>query len=90
MAMPKDGGESQTVVPEAKPLMFSSRSIDDSHVYWTEQSDQATIRRIPKTGSGDSEIFWSADSRWVADIAVDACNVYWTAYNPTEILVRAQ
>ncbi len=90
MAMPKDGGESQTVVPKAKPLMFSSRSIDDSHVYWTEQSDQATIRRIPKTGSGDSEIFWSADSRWVAEIAVDACNVYWTAYNPTEILVRGK
>jgi hypothetical protein len=90
MAMPKDGGEGQTVVPNTAPLVLSSHSIDDTHVYWTDHTDQATIRRVPKIGNGEVEIFWSTSMGWVSDIAVDACNVYWAKYNPTEIMVRTQ
>ena len=90
MAMPKDGGEGQTVVPDASPLVLASHTIDESHLYWTDQNDQATLRRVPKSGNGNIEIFWSADSQWISDIVVDDCNVYWAKYNPPEILVRAK
>jgi hypothetical protein len=88
MAMPKDGGEGQTVVPDANPRAFASYSIDDRHLYWTDWSDQATLRRIAKTGTGEVEVLWSG--RGISDIAVDACNVYWTAEGPNEVFVRAK
>lgn len=88
IAMPKDGGEGQTVVPDTYPRAFSSYAIDDRHLYWTDWSDQFTLRRIAKTRTGEVEVLWSG--RGISDIAVDACNVYWTAGGPNEVLVRAK
>jgi hypothetical protein len=90
VAVPKQGGEGRTLVANAAPILLASKTIDETHVYWVDMSDQDSIRRASKTGTGGIEIVWRARGRGIADMAVDACNVYWTAGNPSELFVRAK
>ena len=89
LAMPKQGGESRTVIPNAWPLRMDSSTIDDTHIYWTGSEEQETLRRTPKRG-GPNESLWSVPIRWIQAVAVDACNVYWVAANPYEVFFRAK
>jgi hypothetical protein len=90
VAMPKAGGAGQTVVANAVPILFGSQTIDGSHLYWVDQSDQGTIRRTAKTGTGGIELFWSGALASITTIAIDACNVYWTPGYPNELRVRGK
>lgn len=89
LAMPKQGGESRTVIPDAWPLRMDSSTIDDTHIYWTGSEEQETLRRTPKRG-GPTESLWSVPIRSIQAVAVDACNVYWVAANPFEVFFRAK
>jgi hypothetical protein len=86
-AMPKTGGSGHTVVPDAYPL-FDLR-FDDANIYWGDNSDPSALRRTPKDG-GQTDILWSAPNRWIQDIAVDDCNVYWMVANPFEVFYLAR
>jgi hypothetical protein len=86
MAMPKAGGQGKTIIHNVQPTNYA---IDDTHIYWVNNGAGDTIYRAPKDG-GEVETFWAASTRWVMDLAVDACNVYWTVLNPAEIFARAK
>ena len=87
MAMPKTGGAGKTIVPNAQPAIYA---IDDTHIYWVNYGDYGeAIYRAPKDG-GDVETVWASRSRRVMDLAVDACNIYWTANNEVDIYARAK
>lgn len=91
MAMPKGGGqEGVTVVPNVRSGVWLGHAIDDTHVYWVDYSERHTLHRTLKTDGGHTETVWSAPGRWVMDMLVDACNVYWVVANPYEILVRSK
>ena len=85
MAMPKGGGEGKTIVPNVDPTLHA---IDDTHIYWVNNGEVA-LYRAPKNG-GAVETVWDVPNRWVVDLAVDACNMYWTVLNPPEIYARAK
>jgi hypothetical protein len=87
MAMPKQGGEAQLVI--AKPR-FMRWTVDDTHIYWVDSSQQSTLRRTPKQG-GPTESLWTNPSDGhIQAVAVDACNVYWFAVNPQTLRYRAK
>jgi hypothetical protein len=85
MAMPKGGGEGKTIVSNVRPARFA---LDDTHLYWVNDSE-AAVYRAPKNG-GPVETVWAASGRWVVDLAVDACNIYWTVLNQPELYARAK
>jgi hypothetical protein len=87
LAMPKAGGEGHTVVAGADPWVRPQ--IDDVHVYWADWSEQNALRRAPKTG-GATEVLWSEPQRWIQDLAIDECNIYWAVANPFEIFYQAK
>jgi len=87
MAMPKQGGSGQTVVPAATPSL--PLCIDETHVYWAEEADKNSIRRAAKA-DGRVELVWSAPDRWIHAMTSDACNVYWIAANPFEVFYRGK
>jgi hypothetical protein len=89
LAVPKRGGDKHSVIPDADPLRLDSSTIDDTHIYWVGFDDQSTLRRTSKQG-GATESVWSMDKRLIQVVAVDACNVYWVASNPTETFYRAK
>jgi hypothetical protein len=88
-ALPKGGGDSRTVVANVDPVTFGSQTIDDTHVYWVDASDQTSIQRSLKTGSGIEKIP-SEGSDGIADMAVDHCNIYWLPSGKPRILVRGK
>jgi hypothetical protein len=90
VAMLKTAGDDHMVLSGAQPILFGSQTIDDKHLYWVDQSDQSSIRRAPKTVDAPTEIFWSASSDTISNLAVDDCNVYWTASAPSRLLARAK
>jgi hypothetical protein len=89
-AMPKAGGDSRTVVANAAPIVFGNKNVDDTHVYWIDYSDQASIQRAPKTGNGAIEKIPGEDSGGVYDVAVDRCNIYWLPSGKPRVLVRGK
>jgi hypothetical protein len=89
-AMPKAGGDSRTVVANADPIAFGSKNVDDTHVYWVDYADQATIQRAPKSGNGAVEKIPSEDFGGVSDVAVDRCNIYWLPSGKPRVLVRGK
>jgi hypothetical protein len=86
-SMPKTGGSGHTVVASADPWTWPR--IDDAHVYWVDSSERNAVRRAPKSG-GPTEVLWSEPDRWIQDVALDDCNVYWAVANPFEIFYRAK
>ena len=90
VAMLKTAGDDHMVLGGAQPILFGSQTIDDKHLYWVDQSDQSSIRRAPKTVNAPTEIFWSASSDAISNLAVDDCNVYWTVSGPSRLLARAK
>jgi hypothetical protein len=90
VAMPKTAGDNHMVLSGTQPILFGSQTIDNKHLYWVDQSDQSSIRRAPKTANAPTEIFWSASSDAISNLAVDDCNVYWTASAPSRLLARAK
>lgn len=89
LSMPKQGGERKLLIPNADPLLLSSSTIDDRHVYWVDYTDQHTISRVPKQG-GPIELVWNTNGHAIQAIAVDACNLYWFAPTPWSIFYRAK
>jgi hypothetical protein len=87
LAMPKSGGDGHTVVSDAQPII--GPYFDDTSLYWVDQADGAAVRRAPKVG-GPTEILWSASGRWIQELTVDDCNVYWVADDPFEVFYRAK
>jgi hypothetical protein len=85
IAMPKAGGEGKTIVPNVDPTLHA---MDDTHIYWVNNGEVA-LYRAPKNG-GAVETVWDVPNRWVMDLAVDACNIYWTVLNPSELYARAR
>lgn len=89
-AMPKGGGDSRAVVANVDPVSFGNQTIDDTHVYWIDGSDQTTIQRALKTGSGSIETISSDDPGGISDLAVDRCNIYWLPSGKPRVLVRGK
>jgi hypothetical protein len=87
-AVPKTGGDIRTVAANTDPVTFGNKNIDDTHVYWLDTSDQSVIKRTLKTGNGDIETIGGDEDDSITDVAVDACNVYWTTSMAPQILVR--
>jgi hypothetical protein len=85
--MPKTGGAGHTVIPNV--TLGVGLVFDDASIYWSDDSDNSTLRRTAKSG-GPSEILWSSPNRWLQAIAVDDCNVYWVVSNPFELFYRAR
>jgi hypothetical protein len=89
-AMPKRGGDTRVVVPNTVPTLINSRTIDDTHVYWVDVSDQYNIRRAPKNGNGAFESIPVGSFSTPEDLIVDGCAIYWTSGAPNQLLVRAK
>ena len=84
LAIRKDGSSTRTVVtiPE-----FGGDAILDSHyVTWTATLYGETISRVPRAG-GFVETITATGS--VSQIAVDACNLYWSVDEPAGIYARS-
>jgi hypothetical protein len=90
VAMLKTAGDDHMVLDGAQPLLFGSQTIDDQHLYWVDQTDQSSIRRAPKMVNAPTETFWTTSSDAISNLAVDGCNVYWTASVPSRLLARAK
>ena len=74
-----------TITPDVDPTLHA---MDDTHIYWVNNGEVA-LYRAPKNG-GAVETVWDVPNRWVVDLAVDACNIYWTVLNPPELYARAR
>ena len=82
MVMNKDGSNERVLV---RGRGFTSGfSADATHLYWTEQDEQNTLRRVSKKG-GAPEVVWSEADRWISAVTTDGCNVYWAVSNPSAV-----
>jgi hypothetical protein len=81
VAMLKTAGDDHMVLNGAQPIVFGSKTIDRTHLYWVDQTDQATILRAPKQVNAPFETFGTTAGDTITDLVVDDCNVYWTAGN---------
>lgn len=64
--------------------------VDGPYVHWWTVASQHVLLRA-STGGGPAETLWSTDSgRFIQAMALDECNVYWLAADPSEIYFRAK
>jgi hypothetical protein len=75
MKMPSSGGIATTLsVRSESPSSPSHIAVDDTSVYWTEQTIGA-VMKVPRTGGAPTTVS-TATGPWA--IALDATSVYWT------------
>jgi hypothetical protein len=86
LAVPLGGGVAKTVVPNVQSS--AHLAISESYIYWAVFNDTTQLLRVRKQG-GPIETIWNKPTRYVGNIVVDDCNVYWTVLNPAELFIRA-
>jgi len=85
-ALPKAGGPPSRIMPGGQASVLA---IDDEHIYFTDSDQPNHLFRVRKNGDG-RETVWQAQDRGIVAVTVDACNVYWVAESPKEVLFRAK
>ncbi len=56
-------------------------AVDDTNVYWIENDDPGVVAFAPKSGAGPVTTL-AGSQHYPIRVALDATNVYWTAYGP--------
>jgi hypothetical protein len=84
-AVSKTGGPVRPLVTAMSAWVNDFAWVDDSDLYWTENRDPTTLKRIPVAG-GSVQVVPTKGQ--IQSLAFDACNIYIGSLGPTRVLVQ--
>lgn len=84
-AVSKTGGPVRPLVTAMSAWVNDFAWVDDSYLYWTENRDPTTLKRIPVAG-GSVQVVPTKGQ--IQSLAFDACNIYIGSLGPTQVLVQ--
>jgi hypothetical protein len=85
MTASKTGGPAKLLVTAASSWVNDSAWVDGNYLYWVENADQTTLKRISVAG-GPTEVV--PTQGLVQSLAFDACNIYIGSTSPPQVFVR--
>ena len=84
-AVSKTGGPVRPLVTATSAWVNAFAWVDDSYLYWTEDRDPTTLKRIPVAG-GSVQVVPTKGQ--IQSLAFDACNMYIGSLGPSQVVAQ--